>query len=189
MPQLSEGLWPDSLSSGEFPEAQGRVEAHRTWLSARRVCRSADFGAERPSVALLAELLHRQGLFQVQPAQQLLDVFGEDVALQIDARAGAVSAKRRMAERVWDDRRTQHAAFDRCHGQADAIDGDGALVHQVSVELVGDANAQPPVVIAEGIQAKELARAVHMALHDMAVHRSEERRVGKECRSRWSPYH
>ena len=23
----------------------------------------------------------------------------------------------------------------------------------------------------------------------MLVHRSEERRVGKECRSRWSPYH
>ena len=23
----------------------------------------------------------------------------------------------------------------------------------------------------------------------MAVARSEERRVGKECRSRWSPYH
>src|SRR6266480_7758480 len=25
--------------------------------------------------------------------------------------------------------------------------------------------------------------------HDKAVMRSEERRVGKECRSRWSPYH
>ena len=25
--------------------------------------------------------------------------------------------------------------------------------------------------------------------HDTAVLRSEERRVGKECRSRWSPYH
>ena len=24
---------------------------------------------------------------------------------------------------------------------------------------------------------------------DPAVYRSEERRVGKECRSRWSPYH
>src|SRR5256886_11404221 len=24
---------------------------------------------------------------------------------------------------------------------------------------------------------------------DRVVHRSEERRVGKECRSRWSPYH
>ena len=29
------------------------------------------------------------------------------------------------------------------------------------------------------------------AFHDayLAVRRSEERRVGKECRSRWSPYH
>src|SRR3712207_1236765 len=26
-------------------------------------------------------------------------------------------------------------------------------------------------------------------LHDYAKMRSEERRVGKECRSRWSPYH
>ena len=24
---------------------------------------------------------------------------------------------------------------------------------------------------------------------DVAANRSEERRVGKECRSRWSPYH
>ena len=24
---------------------------------------------------------------------------------------------------------------------------------------------------------------------ERALHRSEERRVGKECRSRWSPYH
>ena len=27
------------------------------------------------------------------------------------------------------------------------------------------------------------------ALHDLGEVRSEERRVGKECRSRWSPYH
>ena len=27
------------------------------------------------------------------------------------------------------------------------------------------------------------------ALLDMGKGRSEERRVGKECRSRWSPYH
>ena len=25
--------------------------------------------------------------------------------------------------------------------------------------------------------------------HSTAIERSEERRVGKECRSRWSPYH
>ena len=25
--------------------------------------------------------------------------------------------------------------------------------------------------------------------YELELHRSEERRVGKECRSRWSPYH
>ena len=28
-----------------------------------------------------------------------------------------------------------------------------------------------------------------LLLGDLLYHRSEERRVGKECRSRWSPYH
>ena len=28
-----------------------------------------------------------------------------------------------------------------------------------------------------------------VALHNVNLSRSEERRVGKECRSRWSPYH
>ena len=28
-----------------------------------------------------------------------------------------------------------------------------------------------------------------MTIHHFTVSRSEERRVGKECRSRWSPYH
>ena len=34
----------------------------------------------------------------------------------------------------------------------------------------------------------ELPRGVGALLHEAAL-RSEERRVGKECRSRWSPYH
>src|SRR2546425_12029730 len=36
--------------------------------------------------------------------------------------------------------------------------------------------------------ALELAESGY-GLIDDTVHRSEERRVGKECRSRWSPYH
>ena len=36
----------------------------------------------------------------------------------------------------------------------------------------------------------EVARALMAKGHDvLMVGRSEERRVGKECRSRWSPYH
>ena len=45
-----------------------------------------------------------------------------------------------------------------------------------------------------GIMASELGLNPKIArraglLHDIGKVRSEERRVGKECRSRWSPYH
>jgi len=45
------------------------------------------------SVAVFAELLDCQRGLQFQLAQQLLDVLGEDVALQVDARAGPVAAQ------------------------------------------------------------------------------------------------
>ena len=37
--------------------------------------------------------------------------------------------------------------------------------------------------------AKEILRDTDGELHAFVAGRSEERRVGKECRSRWSPYH
>ena len=47
-----------------------------------------------------------------------------------------------------------------------------------------------------GYQPSELARGLRRDKTDMIgmiipdiTNRSEERRVGKECRSRWSPYH
>ena len=39
------------------------------------------------------------------------------------------------------------------------------------------------------LAGKRLDRAAAEALYYGASLRSEERRVGKECRSRWSPYH
>ena len=41
------------------------------------------------------------------------------------------------------------------------------------------------------LQVADLGKIVSVALRYHAFHqeRSEERRVGKECRSRWSPYH
>src|SRR5256885_10283600 len=40
-----------------------------------------------------------------------------------------------------------------------------------------------------GLLAAEIAAEAAHLLDDVTVARSEERRVGKECRSRWSPYH
>src|SRR2546430_16835612 len=45
---------------------------------------------------------------------------------------------------------------------------------------------------AESAQPDEMISVRHLTRHFgpiLAVDRSEERRVGKECRSRWSPYH
>src|SRR3712207_9368178 len=39
------------------------------------------------------------------------------------------------------------------------------------------------------LQSHPDATAIYAHNDEMALGRSEERRVGKECRSRWSPYH
>src|SRR5256886_6205989 len=69
-------------------------------------------------------------------------------------------------------------------------------IFEDGVELVHDARRT-----LEGGGKRELRVNVEVALvllgdettwkpdADEARHRSEERRVGKECRSRWSPYH
>ena len=38
-------------------------------------------------------------------------------------------------------------------------------------------------------QMQEGKAAAHIRYYEDYIQRSEERRVGKECRSRWSPYH
>src|SRR3989475_6072682 len=52
---------------------------------------------------------------------------------------------------------------------------------QPSAFSLDDSNAPPPV-------SSKAEDDAYKALMD-AKARSEERRVGKECRSRWSPYH
>ena len=54
-------------------------------------------------------------------------------------------------------------------------------------EIVEDGKAQALQYFARGVG--ETTPAMHVGLMVDASGRSEERRVGKECRSRWSPYH
>src|SRR2546426_9120583 len=55
------------------------------------------------------------------------------------------------------------------------------LERRVGNEIVGEA------IQAARLESLEPRRGERLARH--AERRSEERRVGKECRSRWSPYH
>ena len=47
---------------------------------------------------------------------------------------------------------------------------------------------QSPLIWRSGIK-HDCAKVMELSLNDTVLCRSEERRVGKECRSRWSPYH
>ena len=54
----------------------------------------------------------------------------------------------------------------------------------VIVDIGGDA----PIVFRR-LEMMQLEPVAILLTHGHYDHRSEERRVGKECRSRWSPYH
>ena len=75
--------------------------------------------------------------------------------------------------------------------------GEGTVMMErlldAPAEMLGKGRAYVRHTLAPGVT---IGRHTHE--HEMesmvivsgrAVHRSEERRVGKECRSRWSPYH
>ena len=71
--------------------------------------------------------------------------------------------------------------------------------HQVVMMLLGPAGAYTlrVALATTHLALKDVSAVINQAhllrtieiIHDDLIHRSEERRVGKECRSRWSPYH
>ena len=66
------------------------------------------------------------------------------------------------------------------------MSGHVTLAEKTGAEIVYGPNANPnfKATIATDNQEFKIGNIIIKALH-----RSEERRVGKECRSRWSPYH
>ena len=61
-------------------------------------------------------------------------------------------------------------------------------------KMVPFAGYDMPVQYSTGVLREHLHTRAHAGLFDVShmgqiALRSEERRVGKECRSRWSPYH
>src|SRR2546427_12225283 len=56
--------------------------------------------------------------------------------------------------------------------------------------LQGDRVTHPRERVAQRLERRPVRRRLGgEAMRDGGAERSEERRVGKECRSRWSPYH
>src|SRR2546430_4374812 len=90
--------------------------------------------------------------------------------------------------------RRRHTIFD-CDWSSDVCSSDLADREELFRTLLGllSASGTLDVVVVEDIHwadeaTLDLLRYLSRRLRGAAV-RSEERRVGKECRSRWSPYH
>src|SRR6266540_314683 len=93
--------------------------------------------------------------------------------------------------------RRRLAASTRPHRINDAvrqvIEATGILRgrHRRAVDstILADAVATQDTITQLIAAIRRVARVVPGAAEQIAAWRSEERRVGKECRSRWSPYH
>ena len=66
------------------------------------------------------------------------------------------------------------------------VDDDPIVAKSLSLILSVEADIEP---IATGTRGDDAITLFEECLPDVLRSRSEERRVGKECRSRWSPYH
>src|SRR5258705_9286836 len=84
-------------------------------------------------------------------------------------------------------------------GVQDFLDVDGPVqaAHQTVIDLIkrvppsasGMPNAPLTAIMSARAGLGSSLMASHLAWYLQKRLRSEERRVGKECRSRWSPYH
>ena len=63
----------------------------------------------------------------------------------------------------------------------------GTLVKELPVEMEIKVEGEE-VVVTRPSDLKKM-KSLHGLTRTLINNRSEERRVGKECRSRWSPYH
>src|SRR3712207_8824584 len=95
-------------------------------------------------------------------------------------------SSRRRHTRYWRDWSSDVCSSDLVWGEP--ADRDGALrvvraAVEQGVDFIDTADSYGPFV-----SEQIIAEALHPYPENLVI-RSEERRVGKECRSRWSPYH
>src|SRR2546427_1567071 len=92
--------------------------------------------------------------------------------------------------------RRRHTRFD-CDWSSDVCSSDLSSVWAYKQSLkIDPGDVKASLLVARGIvegATYDTAQANKLKSDTAALHafrnRSEERRVGKECRSRWSPYH
>ena len=65
----------------------------------------------------------------------------------------------------------------------------GQMLFSGECSKIGQMISYPMVLLSENRRMNSTTQKVNTYKMQIYILRSEERRVGKECRSRWSPYH
>src|ERR1041385_1180496 len=107
------------------------------------------------------------------PASGVNTVTGEGLA---DALKGAQVVVDVSNAPSWEDKAVL-AVFETAGRNLLAAEAAARVKHHVALSVVGTER-----LLASGYMRAKMAQ-------EKLIKRSEERRVGKECRSRWSPYH
>src|SRR3712207_9251712 len=77
-------------------------------------------------------------------------------------------------------------ALDAAYAEAEKGDPAAIILNFEKVDYINSTG----IALIAGLLAKARAAKRRLLAYGLSEHyRSEERRVGKECRSRWSPYH
>src|SRR5256886_14555661 len=115
---------------------------------------------------------------------------GAPIALRIENRDWANWEKILPVEPSEDDPGARKLVAPR-PGHADLAGSLKFNYHDARYVLERASARETAARVAAGTFAKILLKefGTEIASHTLQVGRSEERRVGKECRSRWSPYH
>src|SRR2546430_13191270 len=100
-----------------------------------------------------------------------------------------------MSDSILSSRR-RHTRFD-CDWSSDVCSSDLELIEERGLEDWASEQGRMPRLFEGADTIPGLTRPTHTFEDEMRLElggrrielRSEERRVGKECRSRWSPYH
>src|SRR2546426_7467653 len=116
------------------------------------------------------------------------DVALTDYALAIECALFAYLVRRREHALFFGSAAVASLAGGTVHGFfLDARTLGNEILWRITLIAIGVTAASAWAIGARGLFSAPMARRITIAA--AAAFRSEERRVGKECRSRWSPYH
>src|SRR5258706_15526691 len=143
-----------------------------------------ELGVRRTDVEVEALALHHLDLVGVAAVDQRA-LRDDDIRQH---RARALAATRQIRAKVAAGREGVQVALDELADFVNRLGAGAERQRNLAILMLAQLCEEAPDNLAgEGLM--EALRLQIVELNQQALARSEERRVGKECRSRWSPYH